>query len=296
MKYYGWIGIFMIILAEINLLFTGVSSIAHELGRWTTPVCWWGYIFFIDAVILRIKGNSLIHNKPKEFITQLIMSVVFWVVFELYNLYLQNWEYINLHEQIIIRYTGYVVSFATIMPGMFLTAELLETLGVFKSFRISRLEVTSRMIYLSVITGILFLVFPLMVNMNIARYLFMLIWLGFIFLLEPIVFSSGGNSLLKDLETGTLNRILCLAVSGLICGFLWEFWNYWSVAKWVYKVPFTSDIKIFEMPLAGFLGFIPFAWEYFIMYSCFKLVFQKSKINTGFFRKEVGSLGETTIY
>jgi hypothetical protein len=29
----------------------------------------------------------------------------------------------------------------------------------------------------------------------------------------------------------------------------------------------AHKVRIFEMPLAGFLGFGPFAWEYFPMYS-----------------------------
>jgi hypothetical protein len=62
------------------------------------------------------------------------------------------------------------------------------------------------------------------------------------------------------------NRILSLFIAGLICGLIWEFWNYWAATKWVYLAPFTSNVRIFEMPIAGFLGFGPFAWEFFSMY------------------------------
>ena len=89
---------------------------------------------------------------------------------------------------------------------------------------------------------------------------------------DPIVYSSKGDSLLKDLEEGRLSRILSLFVAGYICGFLWEFWNYWSASKWVYTAPFMKDIKIFEMPVAGFLGFGPFAWEYFCFYHFCRLI------------------------
>jgi hypothetical protein len=73
-------------------------------------------------------------------------------------------------------------------------------------------------------------------------------------LIEPIVYSSKGDS-------------LSLSTAGFICGFLWEFWNYWAPSKWIYTAPFMQELKIFEMPVAGFLGFGPFAWEYFVMYS-----------------------------
>ncbi|HHT9118462.1 MAG TPA: hypothetical protein ACFYD1_07510, partial [Candidatus Hypogeohydataceae bacterium YC38] len=166
-------------------------------------------------------------------------------------------------------------AFATIMPGIFQTAELLETLRIFRGFKIARLKVTNRIIYGGVVLGFIFIMTPLLVSQYYARFLFALVWTGFVMLLDPIVYSSGGGSLLKDLEEGTLERILCLFVAGYICGFLWEFWNYWAAAKWVYTAPFTPNIRVFEMPLAGFLGFGPFAWEYFAMYNFARLFGKK---------------------
>ena len=45
----------------------------------------------------------------------------------------------------------------------------------------------------------------------------------------------------------------------MICGLLWECWNFWARSKWVYEIPFFDWAPIFEMPVAGFLGFPPFA-------------------------------------
>jgi hypothetical protein len=61
-----------------------------------------------------------------------------------------------------------------------------------------------------------------------------------------------------DLQEGRIERLVSTILSGLICGFLWEFWNYWSLTKWVYAVPFFEKGKIFEMPLAGYAGFLVF--------------------------------------
>ena len=57
-----------------------------------------------------------------------------------------------------------------------------------------------------------------------------------------------------------------LVLSGFLCGMLWEFWNYWSRAKWHYTVPIMEHLKIFEMPVPGYLGFPAFALECFTMY------------------------------
>jgi hypothetical protein len=272
-KPYGWFGLILIIFGEINLIVghSGHHPVAGTISMWTTPICWWGYILFIDACIFRLKKESLISNRRREFLFQIPLSVLFWLIFELYNLHLKNWHYQGLPENLIVRNIGYFVAFATIMPGLFLTAELLETVGIFKRFRIAKLRVSNRVIYGGVILGLIFTISPLLLETSYAQYMFGLVWIGFIFLIDPLLYCSGGDSLLKELEKGELNRVLSLFVGGYLCGVFWEFWNYWASTKWVYTVPFTQDIKFFEMPLAGFLGFGPFAWEYYVLFGLAKL-------------------------
>lgn len=274
-KGYGWLGLGLIFLAETALVFQREYPLARLISVWTTPLCWWGYILFLDALIFRLKGSSLIASRRREFYLQLPLSIICWLIFELYNLHLENWEYHGLPENPLILCIGLGSAFATIMPGMFQTAELLETLRIFKGFQIAKLKVTNRIIYGGVVLGFIFVMTPLLVSQYYARFLFALVWTGFVMLLDPIVYSSGGGSLLRDLEQGTLERILCLFVAGYICGFLWEFWNYWAAARWVYTAPFTPNIRVFEMPIAGFLGFGPFAWEYFAMYNFARLFGKK---------------------
>ena len=274
-KLHGWIGIFLIVIAECAIIFQHGSYISHRIGMWMTPLCWWGYIFLIDAIIFRLKGNSLICNRRRNFLLQLPLSIIIWLLFELYNLHLANWKYIGLPTNPVELCLGMGLAFATIMPGMFLTAELLETLRIFDRFHIAKLKVTNRTIYGGIVLGFFFVMAPLLLPQSSAKYLFGLVWTGFVLLIEPIVYSSRGDSLLKDLEDGMLNRILSLFAAGFICGFLWEFWNYWAPSKWIYTAPFMQDLKIFEMPVAGFLGFGPFAWEYFVMYNFARLLLRR---------------------
>ena len=113
---------------------------------------------------------------------------------------------------------------------------------------------------------------PLVVSSETARYLAAPVWLGFIFLLDPINARLGGESLFADWRAGRFDRTINLACSGLLCGVLWEFWNYWSHAKWHYTVPIMENLKIFEMPVPGYLGFPPFALECFTMYEFVRLM------------------------
>ncbi len=48
------------------------------------------------------------------------------------------------------------------------------------------------------------------------------------------------------------------ALAALTCGFFWETWNYHSLAKWVYTVPFVQRWPVFEMPRFGYAGYLPF--------------------------------------
>jgi hypothetical protein len=69
-----------------------------------------------------------------------------------------------------------------------------------------------------------------------------------------------------DFAAGRRSRFYSRLISGFICGWLWEFWNYWAAAKWHYIFPMFQQWKIFEMPAPGYLGFLPFAVECFVMY------------------------------
>jgi hypothetical protein len=51
------------------------------------------------------------------------------------------------------------------------------------------------------------------------------------------------------------------ALAALICGFFWEMWNFYSLAKWKYSIPFVHRFEIFEMPLLGYAGYLPFGLE-----------------------------------
>jgi hypothetical protein len=38
-------------------------------------------------------------------------------------------------------------------------------------------------------------------------------------------------------------------------------WNYKSLSHWEYAIPFVNQFKIFEMPLLGYAGYLPFGLE-----------------------------------
>lgn len=263
-KFYGYIGLLAIIVAEI-LLFLRV----YWVGVFFTPICWTGYILFIDSLIFKLRGNSLIASRTKQFLVMLPLSVGFWLIFEFYNIFLDNWHYVYLPNQAWIRLIGYTWSFATIWPAILLTKELIMTLHIFQKTTLKSLMISKKLLYCSIVLGATFLTMPVIFP---SRYLAVLVWTGFIFLLDPLNYLNQEKSIFKDIETGSLKVIFSLFLSGLWCGVLWEFWNFWAVGKWVYTVPILGHIKLFEMPVIGYFGFLVFAVEIYVMYNFARLV------------------------
>lgn len=253
---YGIFGIILLLLSEI-FLFKKVEP----FYSWFYCFAWWSYIFTIDAVIYRLKGNSLILSRTKEFFLMITWSLFFWLIFEAANFSFKNWYYINLPHSKMERWLGYAIAYGTVLPGMFETTELLEALGFFKRAKIKKIKISPDGYTVLILLGALCLVSSVVV----PDYCFPLIWVGFIFLLEPFNYRFGGRSLLRDLEEGNSQKIYLLLIAGLICGFLWEFWNFWAQSKWIYTVPFFEKKKGFEMPFLGFLGFPLFVVQAYVM-------------------------------
>lgn len=255
------------------------ATLAHvePFASWNTPICWTGFILFADALVWRRRGNSWIRSAPREFAALTVLSIPLWLVFEFYNLYLVNWHYTGLPEDAALRYFGYAWSFATIWPAIFEAAELVAVLRAGHRSPVladppPRSLALSASSALSIAGGAAMLVSPFVVSREVAQYLAAPVWLGFILFLDPINAWLGGESLLSDFRAGRHGRLVNLLLGGLLCGGLWEFWNYWARAKWHYTVPIMASVKIFEMPLPGYLGFPAFALECFTMYVFVRLV------------------------
>ena len=268
---YGYAGLAGIVAAEA-LLFGGNQFVGH----WMTPIVWTGYILFVDALVYKLKSRSLFMTDRIEFVIIALVSIAGWWLFEFYNaprFWKSNlelwWHYHDLEPNPYLRRVGYDWAFATIFPAMFETAALLRA-SVFsrRSGRVaipiqpSRLTL-ALMFAFGAVGALVPLIFP-------SVWYAPVVWLAFIFLLDPVNARRGWPSITGDLARGDWRRLWSLLVSGLVCGVLWEFWNYWSLSKWTYTVPYFGSVKVFEMPVLGYLGFPPFAVECWVMYIFFR--------------------------
>jgi hypothetical protein len=230
---YGWLGLVALVCAE-GLMFRGFEPVA----TYFTPIAWSAYILVGDAAVFAMVGRSRLRNAPQEFGQVALLSIPLWLIFEAYNLRLQNWTYTGVPMGWLASWFGYGWSFATIMPAIFETADVIESLGWFPPRPPANLG--PRGSRTMMIAGVICLALPLALPPRIGSYLFGLVWIGFCFLLDPLNRRVGLPSLLSDLAEGRRGRLYSLLISGWVCGWLWEFWNYWAAAKWQYIFPFLQ--------------------------------------------------------
>jgi tetratricopeptide (TPR) repeat protein len=258
---YGWFGLISLVAAEW-LMFRGVEPVS----TYFTAISWTAYILIADAAVFAIRGHSRLRDVPLNSARAALLSIPLWLIFEAYNLRLSNWIYVGLPASIVARWFGYAWAFATITPAIFVTSDLVASFSWWSRpalpIRFSRAAQNAFMA-----AGAVLLIVPAALPARIGSYLFGLVWFGFIFLLDPLNFRFGLASLQADLASGRRERLFSLLTAGWICGWLWEFWNFWAVAKWHYIFPILQNKKLFEMPVLGYLGFPPFALECFAMYT-----------------------------
>jgi len=255
----GWVAAGALVAAEF-LMFRGVEPVA----TYFTPIAWTAYLVLADAMLWSIRGKSPIVNAPREFAELAMLSLPLWLIFEGYNLRLANWAYTGLPSWWLARDFGYAWSFITITPAILLTADLVESFGWFAGPQ-PKWKIPSAWLGGITVAGALCLTIPMLLPREVGAYLFAFVWVGFVLLLEPANYRLRLPSLLRDLEEGRRTRIYALLVSGWVCGWLWEFWNYWAAARWQYIFPILQQWKIFAMPAPGYLGFLPFALECSVM-------------------------------
>ncbi len=270
-----YIGIIILLLVPVGIIFK-----IDVILTWLTPIFWTGYILLIDGIIFSFKGKSFLIFQGIFIV--IILSIVVWWFFEWTNIFLSNWHYVGLTEN-ILRYIGYFWAFGTIIPCILLTYGLL--LVIFKNVRIEfkGINVKNKYLTLMISVGILFLLLPIIpfslkfVNrsadielfswmmvlgdIKISEYMAFAVWTFGFLILDPINYLMQKPSIIGYIEKGNYKVISLLSLSGIICGILWESVNWFATTRWVYTVPILGNIKIFEMPILGYLGFITFAWE-----------------------------------
>lgn len=247
----------------LGIAHVGLFWEIQPVATWFYPLAWWSYVIIADGWTTRKGAFSTLFYPFPAFAGLCLASLVFWMFFELLNLRISNWYYVGVPETRLFRWAGISLSFASILPLLIVTERLIDTLSRPGPCRIRPLAVGPRLLAGMQWTGALFLALPLLFPLQA----FALVWGVVVLILEPANYRAARPSLLADLAAGSARKIITLLTAGLVCGLIWEAWNFWAVGKWIYTVPFLSDTRWFEMPPMGFLGFPPLALAAFAFHS-----------------------------
>jgi hypothetical protein len=255
-----WLGLaFLAVFWPLNWL---LPDSTHRTSYLFFPL-WFGYILVVDGLVLRRSGTSQLARSPRDFLLQFLASAPAWWLFEVINWRTRNWEYLGGQS-----FTGFEyvllssISFSTVMPAVFETAELVRTLPGLGRFArgphlLPKRQLVLALLGVGALTLTAILLWP--------RQFYPLVWGAVFFILEPLNRLLGRRTTFDWLEKGDWRPIVSLSAGALVCGFFWEMWNYLSYPKWTYHTPGAEFFHVFEMPLLGYLGYPPFAWELYAL-------------------------------
>lgn len=224
---------------------------------------WLGYIFAIDGLNFKIKGWSMLSKDRTAFLFMFILGGIFWWYFEFVVEITKNWYYISSKEW----GSGVRVVVATLFFSTFFIS-ILETISLVINLKL--IKPVIRFVKGTKYTPLIFFtagIISIPITILFPNYFFPFLWITLFLILDPINYWAGRDSLLKDCLNNNWSRIFAIGLGGLITGVFWELWNYNGDPKWIYNVLFVDFVKVFEMPILGYLGYIPFAFEMFALYS-----------------------------
>jgi hypothetical protein len=255
---WGWGGVGLLIAAWL-VAWNRFAWVGALQNHTFTPL-WLGYIVVINALSVRRGGGPMLTERPGLFVLLFPVSAVFWWSFEYLNRFVENWYYVGVQAHGSWEYVLFdTLPFSTVLPAVLGTAQWLATFpgvdrGLEAFWRVP--GVTTRgFAVVSLASGAL----GLMAMVAWPRYTYPLVWMAPAFALFGIQGLAGETPpLVREVARGDWRRVWRSALAGLICGLCWEMWNAGSFAHWVYSVPQVQGWRVFEMPLLGYAGYLPF--------------------------------------
>jgi hypothetical protein len=249
---WGWLGL----LAMAAGWFAAWSE--HTPAEWRrhafTPL-WLGYVLAMNALVYRRTGHSLLTDQTRFFAALFPVSAAFWWLFEYLNQFVRNWHYIGIQASGDWDYfLQGTLPFSTVLPAIASTWMWLRQFPRLEALRLPAICARPAAAWVAVAAGAL----GLAAIGPWPEAFFAMLWVGPLLLLCGLQHLLTGTSLLAPLARGDWRPFLQPALAALACGLLWELWNYGSLAKWQYSIPYVQRLQVFEMPLLGYAGYLPF--------------------------------------
>ncbi|MCA9473263.1 MAG: hypothetical protein MRJ96_14510 [Nitrospirales bacterium] len=254
---WGWASMASLLIFWI-LAWTRFSWMGEFQLHTFTPL-WLSYIVLVNALTDRRTQHCLLRDYPTCFLGLFPLSAMYWWVFEYLNRFAQNWHYVPQVD--VDGLTYFLVgslSFSTVLPAVYCTYEWLQSFPrlsqPFQSWRAVPVRSHETWRWFFVALACLGLI-----GIGLwPKLLYPLIWLSPLLLLLGLQKSQNRDAWVRMLGRGDWRPIVIPSMAGLLCGLLWELWNSQSLAHWEYSIPYLHAYQIFEMPVLGYAGYVPF--------------------------------------
>jgi hypothetical protein len=257
--WWGWVGLVTGAVAWI-LAWTRLPWFSPLQPHTFTPL-WLSYILVINAIAYFRLGRCMMMDRPRFFAALFPVSALFWWFFEYLNRFVQNWYYVGTDFDAWQYFWYATLPFSTVLPAVLGTRELIlgsdrfqRVFGSVWAVHPSHPRMIAWLALLVSAAGLAGIgVWP--------GYLFPLLWVSPILIMVSLQQLMGMPHVLQGVVRGDWRLLISSAVAALICGIFWEMWNYFSLAKWNYSIPLVHRYPIFEMPVLGYGGYLPFGVE-----------------------------------
>lgn len=254
---WGWAGLVLMALAW---------TLAWSRFPWFAPLqthtfapLWLGYIVVVNAWTTQRTGRCMLTHRTRRFLLLFPLSALLWWCFEYLNRFAGNWYYVGIGDFGPWEYCIFAsVSFSTVLPAVLGTREWLASfprlsagLEHFAPIALPAPRLLAAALLTAGVAGVAGLaLWP--------QWLFPLVWIAPLLVVLALQILAGEDNALSRLAYGDWRPLWLPAVAALVCGLFWEMWNYGSLAHWEYAIPFTQRFHLFEMPLLGYAGYLPF--------------------------------------
>lgn len=266
-----WIGAFLMFGAMFFMW--GKFSGPKFITNWTLLPLFWGAIIFFDGIVYyRTGGRSIINDRPQTLMAIAVCSIGGWAYFEYLNFFVkENWYYpkgdlISTEQFMIYSLLG-SSALLTIAFELYMLLESFPRLAI--KYTIGPKLVVGKKVWKLILFGSLLIMLLIGIFPN---EFFFFIWLAplmaFLAILQILDIWTPFTPIQ---EKGNWAPLVLMCLTYLIQGFFHETWNYFSALHlsnneivtynpgfWQYSVPYVNRFHVFEMPVLGFFGYLPF--------------------------------------
>ena len=222
---------------------------------------WLGFILVANALGCQRRGRCLLTHRTGFFLALFPASAAFWWFFEYLNRFVQNWYYTGSDYGPGTYFLLATLSFSTVLPAVLAVRDLIQDAAWLRNRFVGVRPLAPRRPRVVAVAA-LGLSGAGLAGIGVwPDLLFPLLWISPLVILISLQTLMGEPHVLSPAARGDWRPIISAAAAALVCGFFWEMWNFFSLARWTYSVPLVHWFQIFEMPLLGYAGYLPFGLE-----------------------------------